>query len=92
MQEEDRLKHDRIESANLVSTSKTKGIKRKANEATKGPDQKKPIQNKDMCFFCKKTRHQKKICTKYHAWCAKKGILLTLVYSKVNLALVPKNT
>ena len=92
VQEEDRLKHDHVESAHLASTSKTKGKKRKAPEAAKGPEQKKPVQNKDLCFFCKKSGHQKKNCTKYHAWRAKKGTLLALVCSEVNLASVPRNT
>ena len=35
MQEEERLKQDRIESAHLASTSKDKGKKRKNNEALK---------------------------------------------------------
>ena len=34
----------------------------------------------------------KKDCTKYHAWRAKKGTLLVLVCSEVNLAYVPRNT
>ena len=41
MQEKDRLKHDRIESANLASTFKTKSIKRKAIKVAKGLDKKK---------------------------------------------------
>ena len=57
VQEEERLNQEKIESANLVNTSKDKGKKRKykyrKNEADKGPVQKK--QNKDdTCFFCKK--------------------------------------
>ena len=34
----------------------------------------------------------KKDYVKYHAWLAKKGIILSLVCSEVNLALVPRNT
>ena len=34
----------------------------------------------------------KKDCTKYHAWHAKKGTLLTLVCFEVNLASVPRHT
>ena len=34
----------------------------------------------------------KKGCTKYHTWHVKKGTLLALVRSEVNLAFVPRNT
>ena len=34
----------------------------------------------------------KKVCTKYHAWHAKKGMLLTLVCFEVNLASMPRHT
>ena len=92
MEEEERLKQDRTESAHLASTSKPKGIKRKNNEAAKGPAQKKQQKDTEGCFFCNKPGHVKKDCTKYHAWRAKKGTFLTLVYSEVNLASVPRNT
>ena len=92
VQEEERLKQDRTESAHLASTSKDKGKKRKNNEAAKGPAQKKQQQDKEGCFFCNKPGHVKKDCTKYHAWRAKKGTFLTLVCSEVNLASVPRNT
>ena len=46
VQEEERLKQDKTESAHLASTSKAKGKKRKfKNEAAKDPDQKE----KDGC-------------------------------------------
>ena len=57
MQEEDRLKHECIENVNLVSISLIKGQKRKIHEAAKGLNQKKPIKNKYLCFFYRKTRH-----------------------------------
>ncbi|GAB2270434.1 hypothetical protein Dimus_038845 [Dionaea muscipula] len=41
------------------------------------------------CFFCKKGGHMKKECPKYAVWRQKKGMLLTLVCSEVNLASVP---
>ncbi|KAL4361393.1 hypothetical protein GQ457_04G013430 [Hibiscus cannabinus] len=98
VQEEERLKREKSESAHLASTSKDKGKKRKyQNEAAKGPAAKGPAQKKQeqaplVCFFCDKTGHMKKDCTKYHAWRAKKGMNLTLVCSEVNLASVPRNT
>ena len=94
MQEEERLKQEKTESAHLVSTSKDKNKKRhKDKEAVSEPIQKKQHKAQDQgCYFWKTFRHMKKDCTKYHAWLAKKGTLLTLVCSKVNLAFVPKNT
>ena len=44
------------------------------------------------CYFCGSEGHVKKHCTNYHAWCAKKGMLLSLVCSKVNLTSVPRHT
>ena len=96
MQEEERLKQDKTESAHLASTSKDKAKKRKRNtnknKASKGPTQKKQNKDENNCFFCKKFGHVKKKCTKYHAWRAKKGMFLTLVCSENNLASVPRNT
>ena len=51
--------------------------------------------NKDeefTCYFCKKSGHMKKECHKQTAWRVKEGKFLTLVYSEVNLAFVPKDT
>nr|CAN61066.1 hypothetical protein VITISV_004412 [Vitis vinifera] len=62
VQEEERLKQDKTESAHLASTSKDKGKrKNKDNKvaASNGPEQKK---QKD------KPGHTKKECTKYAAW------------------------
>ncbi|TYK08891.1 Copia protein [Cucumis melo var. makuwa] len=44
------------------------------------------------CFFYKKKGHLKKNCPKYTKWRVKKGKLLTLVCSEVNLASVPIDT
>ena len=44
------------------------------------------------CYFCKTSGHMKNDCTTYHAWRVKKGTLLALVCSEVNLAPVPRNT
>ena len=94
MQDKERLKYDRTESTHLVSTSKDKGKKRKkaCETAPMGPTQKKQQQDNKGCFFCNKTGHVKKDYAKYHAWHAKKGTILTLVCSEVNLASIPRNT
>ena len=88
VQEEERLKQKKIESAHLTGTSKDKGKKRKKDkEAAEVPYQKKQHKEKrvDGCFFCGAVGHKKKQCTNYHAWRAKKGTLLNLVCSEVNL-------
>ena len=95
VQEEERLKQEKIESAHLTGTSKDKMKKRKKDkEAIDVPYQKKQHKEKrvDGCFFCRATGHKKKQCTNYHAWRAKKGTLLNLVCSEVNLTSVPKHT
>ncbi|XP_042380085.1 uncharacterized protein LOC121972488 [Zingiber officinale] len=65
VQEEERLKQNKAESAYLASTPKYKGNKRK-HEATKGPYVKKQKQDTDKkgCFFCNKPDHVKKECPK----------------------------
>ena len=95
VQEEERLKQEKIESAHLTGTSKDYGKKRKKDkEAAEVPYQKKQHKEKrfDGCFFCGAVGHKKKQCTNYHAWRAKKGTLLNLVFSEVNLTSVPKHT
>ncbi|CAH9124920.1 unnamed protein product [Cuscuta epithymum] len=78
VQEEERMKQNKIESAHLASTSKDKGKKRKRTpikkEGAQGPLQKKHKESETTCFFCKKFGHMKKDCTKYHAWKVKKGL------------------
>ncbi|KAL6335778.1 hypothetical protein AAG906_039541 [Vitis piasezkii] len=76
VQEEERLKQDKTESAHLASTSKDKGKrKNKDNKvaASNGPEQKKQ-KVEVTCFFCNKPGHTKKECTKYAAWRVKKGL------------------
>ena len=94
MQEEERLKQEKTESAHLASTSKDKNKKRnKDKEVSSGPTQKKQHKAQDQgCYFCKTFGHMKKDYTKYHTWHEKRGTLLTLVWSEVNLAFVPRNT
>ena len=81
VQEEERFKQEKTESAHLASTSK--GNKRKRNkdkEVAVVPPQKKQHkeekgQNEGFtCYFCGSTSHKKKQCTKYHVWCVKKCI------------------
>ena len=94
VQEKERLKQEKIESAHLTGTSKDKGKKRKKDkEIAEVPYQKKQHKEKkvDGCFFCGAAGHKKKQCTNYHAWHAK-GTFLNLVFSKVNLTSAPKHT
>ena len=51
MQEEERLKREKSESTNLVSTSKEKGNKRKKDEVAKGPDKKKNLRKVKIVSF-----------------------------------------
>ncbi|CAJ2635047.1 unnamed protein product [Trifolium pratense] len=77
VQEEERMKRDKTESAHFASTSKDQGKRKKThepkNEAASVPAQKKQKQDEN-CFFCKESGHVKKKCSKYHAWRAKKGL------------------
>ena len=81
VQEEERLKQEKTESAHLASLSKDKNMKRhKDKEVVSEPVQKKQHKAQDQgCYFCKTSGHMKKDCTKYHTWHAKKGTLLFLV-------------
>ena len=94
VQEEDRLKRERTESAHVVVTSKGSKRKRtKVNDAAVGTSQPNKQKGKnDGCFFCKKPGHIKNDCSKYAAWRVKKGELLAFVCSEVNLTSVPSNT
>ncbi|XP_020270137.1 uncharacterized protein LOC109845311 [Asparagus officinalis] len=75
VQEEDRLKQDKIEIAHLAYASKDKGKKRKNdNEAAKGPVQKKQHKDNQSYFFCNKPEHVKNDYIKYHVWRANKGL------------------
>ena len=97
VQEEERLKQDRIESAHLATTSKDKRKNKKRKndkEVVVLTPQKKQYKEhtQDGFLFCEAARHKKKQCTNYHAWHAKKDLLLNLVYSEVNLTSVPRQT
>ena len=85
VQEEERLKHDETESAHLSMASKDKGKKRKKTTKVAVPEpQKKHKKDENLngCYFCGYEGHVKKHCTNYHAWSAKKGMLLSLVCSR----------
>jgi hypothetical protein len=100
VQEEERLKQDKTESAHLASTSKG-AKKRKHNDkgkevAVSGPQKKQNSEKKEDkvkgCFFCDAVTHVKKQCPGYHAWRAKKGMFHSFVCSEVNLSSVPRHT
>jgi hypothetical protein len=94
VQEEDRLKRERHESAHITVTSKSNRRKRNQETAvgTSQPKRQKIQDKEPTCFFCKKAGHVKKDCSKYAAWRTKKGRLFTFVCSEVNLTSVPSNT
>ncbi|PKU81665.1 hypothetical protein MA16_Dca019663 [Dendrobium catenatum] len=100
VQEEERLKQEKVESAQLVSSSHDFATKRKKDykvkrAADKGTSQPKVQQKQDQvitCFFYKKAGHVKKDCPKYVNWLVKKGKLLNFICSEVNLALVSNHT
>ncbi|RDX82692.1 hypothetical protein CR513_36476, partial [Mucuna pruriens] len=84
------FKRDKTKSAHFVSTSqnnKRKNIKSIASQ------QKKPTKDEEFTYyFCKKSGHMKKQCSKYAAWHVKKDKFLALVCFEVNLTFVPKDT
>ena len=89
MQEEKRIKRDRTESAHLIATSKDKKKDKEVLDMTLQKKHKE--QSNDKYFFYGAAGHKKKQCTNFHAWRAKKGTLFNLVYSEVNLMLVPRH-
>ena len=98
VQEEERIKKDKTESAHLALTSQKKKRKRakdSKNDTAEGISKQKKGKTQDKEFtryFCKKADHFKKECPKYVAWRIKKGTLLTLVCSEVNLTSIPSHT
>ena len=95
VQEEERLKRDKIESAHLAMASKDKRNKRKKTTvaAVLEPQKKqKKDENPNGCYFCGSEGHVKKHCTNYYTWREKKGMPLNLVCSEVNLTPVPRHT
>ena len=94
-QEELRLNEVNFEIANFASTFVSK--KRKHEKINQGDvlqkNQKRQKHDKALTYFhCEKPGHSKKDCTKYHAWRQKKGNLITLVCTEVNLASVSIDT
>ena len=91
VQEKEILKQEKMESAHLASTSQGFGTNKKRKRDNKGKQtavsrtSKQKVQKKQdkeiTCFFCKKTGHMKKTCTKYAVWLEKKGKLLNFVCS-----------
>ncbi|KAL6314870.1 hypothetical protein AAG906_029086 [Vitis piasezkii] len=83
VQEEERMKQEKLESAHLASTSRGFGTSKKRNRDNKGKQtavsgtSKQKVQKKQdkeiTCFFCKKVGHIKKTCTKYATGVKSKG-------------------
>ncbi|KAM7460289.1 hypothetical protein LguiB_036337 [Lonicera macranthoides] len=82
VQEEERLKQDKVESVHIASTSKSKDNEKKrkknkeaADVAPQKKQEKKPGEPESTgCYFCGAEGHIKKHCTNFHAWRAKKGL------------------
>ena len=72
LQEKDRLKKDKVESAHLTSTFKGKKMKNDKEAAKTTPQKKQQRKLGDPestdCFFCRAEGHKKKHCTNYHTW------------------------
>ncbi|KAF7843870.1 Retrovirus-related Pol polyprotein from transposon TNT 1-94 [Senna tora] len=99
VQEEERHKQNKVESAHLASSSGVKASKkRKRNEngtADKGKSSQNVQKKQDTsptCFFCRKHRHVKKDCSKFVTWRVKNNTFLNFVCYEVNLAVVPIDT
>jgi len=99
VQEEERYKQNKVESAHLASSSGDKASnKRKRNEkgtAEKGVSVQNVHKKQDSgptCFFCKKHGHVKKDYSTFAAWQVKECMLLNFICSEVNLSMVPIDT
>jgi hypothetical protein len=100
VEEEERLKREKIETAHLASeqgsgsAAKGKGahkVKGKKNALAVSKDT-AATKGKIKCFFCKRQGHHKKDCIKHKKWLEKKGINFALVCHEVNFVNVPKST
>ncbi|XP_078154373.1 uncharacterized protein LOC144549493 [Carex rostrata] len=87
VEEEERLKQHKTESAHVATTSKSKALaKRKRSDQTKDNKDaavttnkkqdkgKKVATSENACYFCGAVGHKKIHCQNYHAWRAKKGL------------------
>ncbi|KAL0318363.1 UNVERIFIED_CONTAM: Retrovirus-related Pol polyprotein from transposon TNT 1-94 [Sesamum angustifolium] len=94
VQEEERLKNENIEVANLVTQNKGKGKRGKFGpyEKKTGNMSNESFGNKITCFFCRKIGHKKKDCLKYKKWLEKKGNFISCVCYESNFVKVPDNT
>lgn len=66
VQEEDRLKRDKTESAHLATSSLNKRKKLAGNFSQNKKTKEQPKET--TCFFCKKAGHMKNECSKYVVW------------------------
>ena len=70
VQEEERLKHEKAESAHLATTFKDKNDKKRKKDkdaADVAPQKKQQKeQTEDGCYFCRAANHRKKHCANYH--------------------------
>ncbi|GMP84215.1 hypothetical protein CsSME_00037831 [Camellia sinensis var. sinensis] len=76
VQEEERLKRGKVESAHLATHKGGQWKKGKGDQKWKKLG-KVPLKNhghKDACFFCKKKGHMKKDCPKYKKWLEKERL------------------
>ena len=77
VQEEERRKREKTESAHLATNSHNKRKRSAGNSSQNKKAKEQPAGMK--CFFCKKYGHMKNDCSKFAAWKVKKGKLLTVV-------------
>lgn len=86
MQEENKLKREKIDSACISTISKLRKRKRfKGKEIAVGtlqPKKEKTYKDGYTCFFCKKSGHVKKQCRRLAAWRMKKGSHLGAVFKQ----------
>ncbi|XP_024641115.1 uncharacterized protein [Medicago truncatula] len=72
VQEEERLKREKTESAHLATNSQNKRKRTAGNSSQNKKAKEQPAGVK--CFFCKKYGHMKNDCSKFAAWKVKKGL------------------
>jgi transposase InsO family protein len=99
VEEEERLKGEKVQSAHMASHTAKFGPRKNAfkRNAKKKPTGDKLSQDKQSasnpmkCFFCKKKGHVKADCIKYKRWLEKRGNL-SFVSHECNLSQVPENS